>query len=266
MRPRIAHANLLAQTYVLDGNRARSREILEPLLAGLDTKSKLPHPALAVSILMLATSYQEDDNNEACVATLDKWRPALEASSPIVAKYNARRLRGYALEGLERFDEAEQDARAALEYAVENFGAAELDTVELRLLHGRVLSRMGRLAPAREELERGIPELEKLDPQSDLSDDRLALAQVMHELGDDTAARPLAERALADVTQRGAKAGSIAYARAVMASTITRTDPARARELLDAAIAAWTAAPKDWKTELAAARAARTKLGKPRRQ
>jgi hypothetical protein len=108
---------------------------------------------------------------------------------------------------------------------------------------------------------RGIAKLEKLKPDHDeLSDDRLELAQVLHRLGDDAAARPFAELALATLIKTSATTGWIAYARAVLADSITKTDPARARELLEEAVAAWTAAPTNWETELVAARVARAKL------
>ena len=222
------------------GRYADVRTALMPLLEGLDRTAKLPEPRLADLVEAISESYQNEGDPAAAYQWLHSWRPAVTATiDPHGISFGHYELEtALALAQIGRYAEAERTTRAALEIFLVHKGADHPQTADVRILHGQLLLELGRLDHARDALERGVADRAKSggDGHVRVAQGTFALAELELERGRRSAAQAHAERALANFQAAGAPAPMIGEARFLVARTILRADPERARNLIDEAV------------------------------
>ena len=157
------------------------------------------HPDIALSLLSMASAYNEQGDHVAALAAADKavniFRDAYGSSSPQVAFPLGNRGESYELLG--RYTEAERDLRLAADLSAEWVGPDHPWTAYPLTALGKTLLLEHHFREATPILERALRIREKSEPNAELvAEARFALARARWELGQDrTGALTLAEAA-----------------------------------------------------------------------
>ena len=245
---------LHAEIHVMSGRFDAARAELEQLLAGLDPRQPLPDD-LVDFVRALAQSELEAGDFEAALATLDRWQPAVAATIGADERQNASvlEIRALVLLALNRGREAEPLARRSLELFSRVFGDRHELTVAARLVLGFILAEIGDDDRAIAEIQRGLEESSDASDPLEIAHGRYVLGDLLLRAGRPRDARALAEQALAGFDANEPTIAERGEARWLLARTLIASDPARARTLIDGALADWATAPKKYAREIAAA-------------
>src|SRR5262249_40483101 len=141
--------------------------LLQPTFDQLDRDKELASaPAFGSALRTLAFAYNSNNSYDRALALIDRWRPSLakQPGQPTFAAAKVAIERATALLSLPRGDEAARECAFALEVFTERGGASAPEAADARILHGQALIDIHQLDAAREELERGIADLDKASP------------------------------------------------------------------------------------------------------
>jgi len=244
---------LHAEIHAASGRFDAARAELEQLLAGLDPRQ--PPDDLVNFVRALAQMELEAGDFEAALATLDRWQPVLAPTIGADELQDASLLetRALVLLALNRGREAEPLARRSLELCSRVYGDRHELTVGVRLVLGCILADIGDDDRAIAELQRGLEESTEANDPREISHGRYVLGDLLLRAGRPRDARALAEEALATFDVNASTIPERGEVRWLLARTLIDSDRARARALIDGALADWAAAPKKYAPEIAAA-------------
>jgi len=256
---RLVLTDALALVLTLTSRAPEAVTLLEPVFDGLQRDRQLQgSPAFGSSLHTLAFAHNSAGSYGRALAVIDRWRPLL-VKQPGPPSFVAAKIaveRATALLSMHRPDESARESAFALEVFIERSGASAPEVADARLLHGEALAEIHQLAAAREELERGIADLEKVsaDDPARTAQGQVQLADVLIQLHREADAVPIAERALATYQATHQPEREVAVAELILARAIAPRDRNRARALAQHALDVWTKDPKEWGTEIANAR------------
>ena len=166
-------------------------------------------PTHDLSRLFASKALVRIENHQEALDLTDPWR---EEAPPELDEFEVRGIRGIALQGLGRFQEAEAVLRKAAELRPTDS--------EVQFHLGVVLARQKKLQQSREHLERA----KELDPES--KEVRFELLSLLRELGDTEAVR--AESAAFEKRQRLGRSESMAEKAAALGSAYLKAGDAAA--------------------------------------
>ncbi|HEU0036159.1 MAG TPA: protein kinase [Kofleriaceae bacterium] len=237
------------------GKPDAGREVLQPIVDRVTAA-----PGMLGLATTLADSYNQLGRYEDTLRLVDKYRPALDA---LLGKaYVAPRMKMHeatAAYCLKRYAQAHQACAVALEHHIQLFGPDAYDTGDVRVLCGQIQLELGQIADGRRAIEQGFQALVKTGGERDplAIQARVGLADALLRDGHPAQALAQIEPGLEAYRKLEPDPAGVAGAELILAKALVGVgrDRARARQLVEHAITAWSADPAAFEHELADARA-----------